>query len=205
MNARRFLTEFGIGILATAGLLSPQAQASFIVTITQVGANVVVTGSGTIDLTALTFNSNTTMLSGMSPSAGILGIGAPGAEAVSIYTGFSGPASFGSGGPKVPSDSGSGNKVGIFDNLGWLGVPQGYVSGNTLSDTSTYNNATLAGLGITPGTYTYTWGSGAHADSFGINADSGTPEPASMTLVPIGLGLLLLAARRRRGIFSRIS
>ena len=37
--------------------------------------------------------------------------------------------------------------------IGLLFVPQGYVSGAALSDSMTFNNATFASLGVTPGTY----------------------------------------------------
>src|SRR5207248_2671894 len=43
-----------------------------------------------------------------------------------------------------------------------LSVPRGYVSGTFLSDRATYSGATLATLGVTPGTYKWTWGTGAN-------------------------------------------
>ena len=48
----------GIASLGTAiliGLSAPSAQAGYVVDLTQVGSDVVATGSGAIDLTGLTF------------------------------------------------------------------------------------------------------------------------------------------------------
>jgi hypothetical protein len=66
------------------------------------------------------------------------------------YGGFTGPSSFGSGGINL-ADGGSGDIVGIIGAANQLAVPSGYVSGRTLSDTSTYHNQTFASLGATPG------------------------------------------------------
>ena len=76
------------------------------------------------------------------------------------------------------------------DNVGVQGlpllVPQGYVSGNPLSGTATYDNATFASLGITPGTYTWTWGTGV--DSFTLQiGPAGVPDAGST------IGLLFLS------------
>ena len=45
-------------------------------------------------------------------------------------------------------------------------MPQGYVSGAALSDSMTFNNATFASLGVTPGTYVWTWGTGLPNQNF---------------------------------------
>jgi hypothetical protein len=96
-----------------------------------------------------------------------------------IFTGLTGPTSFGSGGATSP-DSSSGDVVGLFGASEALTLPQGYVSGTALSDTAQYNNATFSSLGATPGTYEWTWGTGAHADSFTlqIGTVSAVPAPA---------------------------
>src|ERR1700709_437732 len=75
--------------------VTPKAQAAFIVTIEQVGANVVVTGSGTIELGGLTYIESTGALSAIGASDAVLGIGSPNGDQVDLYSGFSGPASFG--------------------------------------------------------------------------------------------------------------
>lgn len=180
----------------------PAARADFIMTITQVGPNVVGTGSGTIDLSALTFFNNTTaggVAWGTFPPGGsAIGLGGPisSSPLVDAYsgtlTGSSG--TFGSG-PEISSDSGSGDVVAITPGrplpFPEIYVPVGYVSGSTLSNTSTWDNTTIAALGLTPGTYTYDWGSGDSADSFTlIIGASAVPEPSSLVLVASGvLGL----------------
>ena len=67
-------------------------------------------------------------------------------------------------------------------------MPSGY-SGNTLSDTATYDNQTFNSLGVTHGTYVWNWGSGANADSFTLNIGT-VAVPAPL----IGRGLPILLA-----------
>jgi hypothetical protein len=129
----------------------------------------------------------------MAPGSGILYAGEFRNEftgiAISIYQGFpSGP--FGSGGPSADATAFSGDYVG-FAEPGVLFVPDAYVSGAFLSNSSTYGNTTLASLGLTAGETVYTFGSG---DTMTVKV---VPEPttsALMVLASIGL----LVRRRRR-------
>ena len=83
-----------------------------------------------------------------------------------------------------------------------LRVPEGYLSGSALSETSTYLNATFASLRMTPGEYVYSWGSGEHADTFTINIVASpppaVPEPSTWAMMLIGFAGLGLAGWRHR-------
>jgi VPDSG-CTERM motif len=168
------------------------------VTLQEVGSNVVATGSGAIDLTGLSFR-NTGMggLASIAPSSAQITTG-PTSGTADIYFGMiSGPTSFGSGG-FIFASSGSGDAVGKVEGdvlNDFLIVPQAYVSGNALSDSSTYNNATFASLGVTPGTYVWTWGTGAN-QNFTLQI-AGVPDGGS-TVSLLGCALLGLAALRRK-------
>ena len=200
---------FGAMALLGVGIgTAPDTHAAFVATMTEVGPNVVVTGSGSIDLAGLIINPDATNglpPSAVWPSAGTILLGPPGtdlSELAQFYIPFSGPSNFGPGGPTVPSSSGTGDRVGVRQDPAVTGitVPFGYVSGAPLSDSSTYDGATLASLGATPGTYVWTWGSGRDADSFTLDITDhvvATPEPASLAL--FATGVLALTLRRRCG------
>jgi hypothetical protein len=169
-------------MLIGSGLSTPSAQAGYIVTLEQVGSNVVAIGSGTIDLAGLNFlvappaDAATIALW---PSFPYLATGPTSSQPIDVYSGFTGPASFGGGGFTF-ADSGTGDTVGIQGAQGnYLFVPRGYVSEMPLSDTSTYLNQSFASLGVTPGTYEWTWGSGPTADTFTIDV-SNLPAFAGM-------------------------
>ena len=180
------------GFAATA----PLANAAYIASIQQVGSNVVVTGSGSINLTALIPGGPGSLRGACEGNDATLEIGPSVNTSASGYLGFTGPATFGTGGDFVAT-SGSGDMMGIsnFSIPGLipveLFVPAGYVTGSSLSDTSTFSGQTLSSLGLTLGTYTYNWGTGATADTFTVQVGTAVPEPASLSLLGIGgLGLL---------------
>ena len=95
----------------------------------------------------------------MQPPSETIVTGTTDSANVTFFSGFSGPTSFGSGNGDIAS-SGSGDLVGIVGLFGQLSVPDGYVSGAALLSSATWNNATFASLGVTPGTYVWTWGTG---------------------------------------------
>jgi len=62
----------------------------------------------------------------------------------------------------------------------------------------TFDNATFASLGVTPGTYEWTWGTGLRNQNFTlIIGGAGVPDGGS-TVSLLGFALLGLAALRRK-------
>jgi hypothetical protein len=113
-----------------------------------------------------------------------------------VYTGtISGPSAYGSGSATYAND-GSGDNVGIIAAANQIFVPQGYVSDNPLTDSATYDSATFASLGVTPGTYVWTWGTGAD-QSFTLEIGT-APLPAALPLFAGGLGALGLFGWRNK-------
>ena len=145
------------------------APSGFTATIKEVGGNVVMSGSGSFNLAALTFNQTLTGTGpGFDATNALFGCG-PQPSNVDTYTGatFSKPSNFGPGGVGPGSFSGAGSYFGVF-SLGGpgsptnLAVPQGYVSNSIITGSTTYNGVTISGLGLTPGTYIYSWGTGGN-------------------------------------------
>ena len=185
-------------VLAAAALsaefvLPAPAQAAFIVTLQQVGANVVVTGSGTLDLADLTF-----------PAASIQK-----RCGVSGHRGDSSRAHCYSGNYGLQRDHGTdefrepevAGPLPIAAAATWSALSALPTSFSCQKATSPailcrtcrpYDNATFASLGVTPGTYEWTWGTGTDADSFTLTEIGAVPEPASPPLLAMylaGLGL----------------
>jgi hypothetical protein len=185
---------------AAAALLvvAPLTQAGFIVTLQQVGSNVVETGSGAVDLTGLTFlGASLTEEGRIAASFAQIHMAPPGLSSVFAFTGFTGPGSFGSGGGFLGSNF-SGDVVGIEGAIAGFFVPFGYVSGTALSNSMTFNNATFASLGVTPGTYVWSWGTGLPNQNFTLQiGGAGVPDSGS-TVSLLGCALLGLAALRRK-------
>jgi hypothetical protein len=186
----------------TASLFFVRPAQAYTVTLEQVGSNVVATGSGPINLTGLTFlNSGESAGNSAAIAAEGTGIttGPTGLVNFDAYAGFTGPTSFGSGFAAF-ANTGSGDFVGISGGtrITALFVPLGYVSGAALSDSMTFNNATFASLGVTPGTYVWSWGTGLENQNFTLVIESaGVPDGGS-TVSLLGFALLGLVGLRRK-------
>jgi hypothetical protein len=177
------------------------ARADITITFELKGLNVVETGTGAIDLSGLTINTNGGILQipPLNPSDGIAIVGQT-RSMNDLYTGFTGPSSFGSGGFSSPSSAtGDVFGIGAIDND--LAVPQGYISGSTVSATDTFDNSNFTTLGLTAGTYTYTWGTGPNQTlTVQIGPAAAVPEPSTAIVAVLGAVAFITYGwiRRRR-------
>ncbi len=204
MRIHKLFQTFGsVGVFLIAAAFARNADASVIVDITQAGPNVDVTGSGSLNLAALSLFGTQTENGEVHPTLGTVLVG-PNSSIDEYEFVLGGPANIGPGG-RQGAFSGSGATFGYDANSNDLLVPHGYTSGTPLSGSNVYDNATISSLGLTPGTYTWNWGTGPTADSFVVNvaaSAASVPEPGSFILVPVGtvilLFVLLQSNRRRR-------
>lgn len=193
-----------LGLLGATALivgLASRADAAVILTLAPDGqGNIVANGSGTLNTSALTmtrFGGPFVALIWPTPIFGAtIFNGATVNFALQSNQILAGPSTYGPGG-RIFATSGIGDMFGLTS--GSLVVPDGYVSGSPLSNRALYSAATLASLGLTPGTYNYTWGSGGSADSFSIvisttPVTSSVPEPGILPLLAMG-GVMLLLRR----------
>jgi hypothetical protein len=199
-----------LGLVAACALVGSTVAANaspYVVTMEEVGSNVVATGSGSIDVTNL---AGTTAVGGcceIGPTIPFIFLSTGSSEVdyepATPATPFAGPTSFGTG-PLAVFNNSSGPVVGFFgtnplvDPTGDLILPSGYSNDTPLgASVGTFDNATFASLGLTPGTYVWTWGTGAD-QSFTLEIGT-TPLPAALPLFATGLGALgLLGWRRKR-------
>lgn len=162
------------------------------------GSNVVATGA--VDLTGLSFittGSGCTLY--VDAQYADLATGQTNSNCA-LYSGGSFVSSFGAGG-NVLTNTGSGDYVALSGHISStqaFNVPIGY-SGGALSSTATWNNQTLAGLGLNPGIYSSTWDSG----NGNFIVEIGIPEPSTFWLLTLPLTAMLV--RSRIGIRANLS
>lgn len=187
-----------VALAALSISLTSPAEAAYTINVTEVGNDVVASGSGSFNTAAITVNPFGSSFGSpfINGNAGItIGVSGP----VDRYNFAVGPAAFGSFLNSSASSS-TGATVGRFSNI--LFVPLGYISGTELGvSTATFGNATLASLGLNPGSYTYNLQAtvgGATVDTFTINIAASVPEPATWAMMLLGFGAIGFSMRGRR-------
>ena len=144
------------------------AKGAVVLTLSEIGSDVVASGSGTLNLAALNFDHEGGAFSLLGANVASIIVGPTFGESAAGYGGISGPNNFGPGFVALKATSGFGDLFGLLGQGGTplLTVPEGYTSGSALFGRATWAGKSFASLEVTPGKYVWTWGTGATADSF---------------------------------------
>lgn len=196
-----FMKKLKAALVAAGAALSSvasTADAAIVIDITQVGSDIVVTGSGSFDTTGLARTvQGGTFSMGMNPSFGVVRFGTGSTVGqISTYA-VSGPAAFGTFATIDPyrlATTAVGDVFGIFGRDRHVILPLDYVSGSALSGKLTFANLSFSTLGLSAGTFVY---SNAR-DSVAVNVGTAAvPEPASWAMMILGMGIVGAMLRRR--------
>ena len=156
---------------------------SILVTILEVGSDVVMSGGGSANTSALTSGASQSNGSIIYPDGDYISLLSAGLTNVIPWTTVPGiNPNMGSGGNTQSFNRTGPYSFGILENFfgdGFLYLDVAYVSGTEIGPkTATFTNKSFTTLGINTGTYTWTWGSGATEDSFTVQVGPApTPTP----------------------------
>ena len=170
-------------LAAPAALLLNPGRAEAILTynIFQSGANVVVQASGSLNLAGASAGTDKCGAAGFLQSSFASICTGPDGD-IDFYA-ITGPSSF-PGTANLPSASSvSGISTGLFGSLGLAGVATGYVSGNSIFSSATFNGQTLAGLGLTTPGLLGTWSLVGGSDSIRVILGAPAPVPGPLPLL----------------------
>lgn len=178
--------KHSLSLLAGLLLLAvpPATNGAVTIIAAEVGDDVVITATGTLDLTGMTLDGAVNTGLGVVPNNGLLVLGSGGVS--DVYVGLiSAPSSFGTMSTAF-GDGGSGTTLRL--EPGELAVAQGF-SGGAFSASVFFNDEDFATIGLTPGVYA--WVLPNDTITFVI------PEPSRGLLSLLALGAMLVRRRRR--------
>jgi len=139
------------GIVPIAGIA---VGTGVVFTVSEVGTDVLIQGAAIYDLTGATLLGLATQSGFINPSAG-LAVGGPSFTAnVEAYSMTVNAGAFGTGG-FAGGTTDIGDVFGFDSVTGFITVPTGYTSGQTLSGSTLIAGQSFASLGIIPGVYEY--------------------------------------------------
>lgn len=180
------------------------AQARLTVHFREAGGGVVMTGSGSLDITAWPVPQplRVTPSPGVSGSSALLVAGVqPGVPSeLDVYFGIpiSGPGGFG-GRSFVSASRSSGDPLAMALLSGAAYLPAGYTSGQYLLAELQWDRTSLAAMGLSPGRITYDWRTPLGKDRVEVVVGpQSVPAPAPLLGLPLALGL----ARRWRRLLK---
>lgn len=179
------------------------ASAGIIFDILEVSGNVEITVSGAMNLNATqgfhgdSFNANNIL----GPTDGVILMGTGSGDTYNVDV--ASWTSFGTG-TNTALDSTSASRIALFGGP-FLGLPDGYVSGASLSVTATEFGATFMSMGLDPGSYVTTLTNGSITDTVTVNvgpqSGAAIPEPGSMFIMILAC-VAVVYKTRHNGLHS---
>lgn len=205
MKKRIFVRATASIILASVVGILP-AYGGVIVTATEIGGNVVFSGSGTLNIVfeeleyqnlpavggELRAAPPPSSPFGFEPAAIVIGDGNYDSSSIEPDDGS---PSIGPGNGLFQATSESGDVIGIVFSNPYILVPTGYESGDPLSGSAIFAGESFASLGIMPGTYMWTWFTTTGKDSYTLQV---VPEPSTLAIASLGVMLLAMVRWRQR-------
>lgn len=193
-------------LLCVLGSLSCAHAATYTIDFTEIGGNVVASGSGAIDMGGLSFLRGVgAPNAGVYPHVGFVLLNGGSYNLYSVATpnidfSLAELTSWGAltnAGSLKSASSSSGEVFGFYADIDVAYIPVGYVSNTPMSSTATWENKSFLSMGMKPGSYVYQLGPN-NAVTVNVGSVSSVPVPPSMHLMVAGLGLIALARRRHR-------
>ena len=187
--------------LAVMLLAASSAQATIMISASEVGSDVVFTLSGSVDLNSVPSSygsqgpNNSNLLIA---NAGQLFFATPGSNNGLFYSlqNFSGLSNFGAGGIFIQTATNTGSIFNFYASSAVFLLDATYTSGASLANTMTFPG-TFASLGMMPGTYEWSWSNNNVSDNLILNIGQSVPEGGStLALLGLALGGVLVGARR---------